>query len=99
MVTIARATRLISFNDMLSSALLKRPKGHPPLPEFGPSWTLVGPRAPPITGCCGGPLFLARGSNWGGSLHHDRDGKAFLLLTLSALVAHILDLPLQLENS
>src|SRR2546422_11560657 len=78
MVTNARATRLISFNDMLSSAFLKRPKGHPPLPEFGPSLTLVGPNAPLITGCCGGSCFLPPGRIAAWTFPPDRIGKVFI---------------------
>src|SRR5207244_13426710 len=82
MVTNARATRLISFNDMLSSAVLKRRKGHPPLPEFGPSLTLVGPNAPLITGCCGGSCFLPRVGIAAGSLRTARIGQRFVLRQL-----------------
>src|SRR2546427_3261335 len=85
MVTNARATRLISFNDMLSSAFLKRPKGHPPLPEFGPSLTLVGPNAPLITGCCGGSSFLPRGRIAAGTFPTDRKEKLFIFRPLQAL--------------
>src|SRR2546428_2464710 len=86
MVTNARATRLISFNDMLSSAFLKRPKGHPPLPEFGPSLTLVGPNAPLITGCCGGSLFFSPGRIVACALPTARKEKMFFFWRPSAPV-------------
>src|SRR2546427_258146 len=85
MVTNARATRLISFNDMLSSAFLKRPKGHPPLPEFGPSLTLVGPNAPLITGCCGGSFFFPPGRIAAGTFPKDRKEKMFIFRHPEAL--------------
>src|SRR5207245_4117092 len=85
MVTNARATRLISFNDMLSSAFLKRPKGHPPLPEFGPSLTLVGPNAPLITGCCGGSCFLPRVRIAACTFHTGRMGKRVIFRHPEAL--------------